>query len=128
MKRVISYLIILVCLVSCIKEKQTGANLVVGNRLPDFAIDMSDGTLVTGKMLSEGISVIVFFTTECPDCRETLPHVQRLYDEYEPHGVRFALVSREDGEASVAEYWSLNGLTMPYSAQSDRKPYFLRDR
>ena len=116
---------IAICLMSCIKEKQTGADLGVGDRVPDFAVEMNDGTVTTGKMLSDGISVIVFFTTGCPDCRETLPHVQRLYDEYEPRGVSFALISREEGVEKVSEYWSSNGFSMPYSAQSDRKIYEL---
>ena len=35
------------------------------------------------------------------------------------------LISREDPFESVSTYWSENNLTMPYSAQSDRKIYEL---
>ena len=131
MNRIQIYLLTAVLsLVSCIKEKQTGADLSVGDRIPDFTVAVSDGTSLTGAQLRDGVSCIVFFTTICPDCRETLPHVQKLYDEYADKGVRFAIISREDGYESVSTYWREQGFTMPYSAQSDRTVYelFARSR
>ena len=125
MKRTISYLIAVLSLFSCIKEKPKGADLDAGDMIPDFTVAVSDGTSLTGAQLRDGVSCIVFFTTICPDCRETLPHVQRLYDEYADKGVRFAIISREDGYESVSTYWMEQGFTMPYSAQSDRTVYEL---
>lgn len=130
MKRTISYLIAVLSLFSCIKEKPKGADLDAGDMIPDFTVAVSDGISLTGAQLRDGVSCIVFFTTICPDCRETLPHVQRLYDEYADKGVRFAIISREDGYESVSMYWMEQGFTMPYSAQSDRTVYelFARSR
>lgn len=116
---------VLLSAVSCIMDKPVGEELAVGDRIPDFTITMNEGTEITGASLCEGISVIMFFTTACPDCRETLPHMQKIYDEYVSKGVRFALVSREEGPESVALYWSEQGFTMPYSAQNDRMVYEL---
>ena len=110
---------------SCIKEKENGADLAVGDSLPEFSVTMNDGTKVGTKQLSAGISCIMFFTTACPDCRETLPHMQRIYDEFAPKGVTFAIISREDGITTVSEYWASEGFTMPFSAQSDRSVYEL---
>lgn len=123
MKRISAFVSFFLCLVSCIRENPSGANLAVGDRVPDFVVTTNDGMTVSGEALREGVSVIVFFTTGCPDCRQTLPEVQKLYDEYLPQGVQFALISREDDEGSVARYWEENGFTMPYSAQNDRKIY-----
>lgn len=125
MKRTISYLIAVLSLFSCIKEKPKGADLDAGDMIPDFTVAVSDGTSLTGAQLRDGVSCIVFFTTICPDCRETLPHVQKLYDEYADKGVRFAIISREDPDESVSTYWMEQGFTMPYSAQSDRTVYEL---
>ena len=110
---------------SCIKEKQTGADLATGDRIPDFAVTMNDGTTVSGAQLREGVCCIVFFTTLCPDCQQTLPHLQRIYDEYLPQGVKLALISREEGAESVQKYWDSKGYTMPFSAQEDRRIYEL---
>lgn len=123
MRRVLGILLMLFTLSSCIKERQTGAELGLGDQVPDFTVIMNNGSQVTGASLREGVSVIVFFTTQCPDCRAALPHIQRLYDEYAGKGVRFTLISREDPQSNISTYWEVNGFTMPYSAQEDRKVY-----
>ena len=125
MKKLFTYLVLLFSLISCIKEKQTGANLGVGDAIPDFSVVMNDNTAVTGSQLSSGVCCIVFFTTLCPDCRQVLPVVQKIYDEYVFNGVRFVLISREEGSDTIAEYWSDQKFTMPYSAQTDRRIYEL---
>ena len=125
MKNLLPYLLSAFCLLSCIKEKQTGADLAIGDPIPDFSAVMNDGSIVTGAGLQEGVSCIVFFTTLCPDCRQTLPHLQRIYEEYAPKGVKFALISREEGAGSIRSHWAENGYTMPYSAQDDRRIYEL---
>ena len=112
-------------LFSCIKDKQTGADLVVGSRIPDFTVLMDDGSTVSGESLRSGVSCIVFFYTGCPDCQKSLPAVQRIYNEYSVHGVSFALISREETDDTISKYWQSNGYTMPYSAQSDRSVYEL---
>lgn len=113
-------------LCSCIDEVEPAEEVVtVGDQLPDFEVTMSDGTVVTGAMLRETPSVVMFFHTACPDCQQTLPRMQRLHDAYASKGVHFALISREDDEASVASYWEKQELTMSYSAQEDRTIYEL---
>lgn len=124
MKKVI-LLLLSIALMSCIKEDPSGHDLKIGDDIPDFTISMSDGSVVSGADLRKGISVIVFFTTACPDCQETLPHVQRLYDEYFNKGVSFTLISREESYDSIVNYWESEGLTMPFSAQEDRAVYEL---
>ena len=107
---------------SCIKENQ-GEELVVRDKLPDFEVVMSDGSVVNDEILSYGVSVVMFFHTSCPDCQQALPRMQQIYDEYASKGVSFALVSREEGAESVDMYFKKKGLKLPYSAQNDRKVY-----
>ena len=114
----------MIALGGCITEEEPTEEVVaVGSTLPDFEVTLNDGSTITGAMLRQTPSVVVFFHTACPDCQQTLPRVQRLYDAYASRGVQFALISREEGEASVAAYWETNGLTMPYAAQEDRTVY-----
>lgn len=96
----------------------------VGQPLPDFAVVMNDGSVITGEMLRRGVAVVVFFDTSCSDCRYLLPQLQPLYDEYSDKA-HFVLISREEDEATISSFWALHSLTMPYSAQSDRKVYDL---
>lgn len=107
----------------CIREEQKGADLEVGNRLPDFEVVMNDGTVVTDDMLEGNVSVIMFFHTSCPDCQQALPRMQQIYDEYASKGIVFALISREETESEVISYWKETGLEMPFSAQKDRAVY-----
>ena len=125
MHKLSTTLLLIFLSLSCIKERQTGSDLAIGDRIPDFSVTMDDGTTVTGAQLREGVSCIVFFTTICPDCQQTLPHVQRIYDEYQPQGVKFALISREESKESIEKYWIEQGYTMSFSGQSDRRVYEL---
>ena len=125
MKKVALLIAMTAMLFSCIKDKQTGNDLVVGSRIPDFTVVMNDGSILSSESLRNGVSCIVFFYTGCPDCQKTLPAVQRMFEEYSVQGVSFALISREETDETISPYWQSNGYTMPYSAQSDRKVYEL---
>ncbi len=110
---------------ACIKEEPAGADLKVGDVVPDFVVVMNNGKLLSNEDLKGNISVIMFFHTSCPDCQQALPIMQKIYDEYKPEGVSFALISREDHKKDIEFYWNKEGLKMPYSAQKDRSVYEL---
>ena len=129
MKGVLFYILAVAALLpcSCINEEQGSTDdvVVVGDMLPDFSVTMNDGSVVTGAQLRETVSVILFFHSSCPDCRQALPRVQRLYDEYLSQGVQFALISRAETSPTIELYWTEQGFSMPYSAQNDRTVYEL---
>ena len=126
MKLRLAYLFTAVLMLfSCIKEKPAGADLVVGDVIPDFEVTMNDGSVVTGQELRKTPSCIVFFHTSCPDCQQALPLIQELYDKYASQGVSFALISREEEDSTVSAYWAEKAFTIPYSAQSTREIYNL---
>lgn len=118
---------VLLSAISCIKDDQYDQEyeLKTGETIPDFAVTMNDGSTVTSAALKEGVAVIMFFHTGCPDCRNTLPSVQRIYEEYSSEGVKFVLISREEEDDSIRRHWDENGYTLPYSAQTDRSVYSL---
>ena len=116
----------LLSVISCIKgDDDKEYELKVGEYLPVFSVTMNDMTEVTSSYLSEGIALVMFFHTDCPDCQGTLPSVQRIYDEFLPEGMKFALISRSQLDGPIKAYWESQGYTMPYSAQPDRKIYSL---
>ena len=129
MKKILGLLAALLCLAGCINEKIEGADLKVGDMIPEFSVVMNDGTSVSNQSLIGNVSFIMFFHTSCPDCQATLPVVKDIYETYTSKDVRFVLISREqqqDDKGSVEgveTYWKRNGFTMPYSAQKDRKLY-----
>ena len=109
----------------CILEKNDGAEVKVGDTLPEFEVVMMDGTVVTGSSLKGNVSVLMFFHTSCPDCQQELPYVQTMYEEYASKGVKFTLISRECSREEIEVYWKENGLNLPYSEQNDRAVYNL---
>lgn len=120
--------ILAITMLSCINDDfpvENGPLLVIGNKIPNFSIEMNDGNIITGENLRKCKSVIVFFHTSCPDCQQTLPIIQRLYDKYKNQEIVFTLISREEEEASIASFWKSKELNMPYSPQTTRKVYEL---
>lgn len=130
MKRIFGVIAVILCLAGCIKENVKGADLKIGDMIPDFEVVMNDGSIMSDDVLKESLSVVMFFHTSCPDCQQVLPEMQRIYDEYTPKGVNIALISREESEESISIFWSEKGLNMPFSAQNTRDIYekFARER
>lgn len=111
-------------LASCIHEDDEWVERVaVGDRLPAFTVTLSDGTRYDST--EPGESVIVFFNTSCTDCQRELPRLDTQYKAGEFAGQRLVCISRAEEEGSVAAYWRANGLTLPYSAQPDRRIFDL---
>ena len=123
MKRMLGVFVSVLSLVGCINEKIEGADLKVGDMIPEFSVVMNDGTAVSDQSLLGNVSFIMFFHTTCPDCQQTLPVVQDIYDTYAQKEVRFALISRDEGSEEIESYWTEQSYNMPYSAQNDRKVY-----
>lgn len=126
----LAYIFGAVSLVSCTMtdeedEIQPSDNIVnVGDALPAFTVLMNDGQSLSSSQLRGKPSLIVFFSTSCPDCQRELP---LLNARYLAHGMdtTFVAISREEGWESVSSYWQQQGLSLPVSAQSDRTVYSL---
>lgn len=125
MKRIFIIFCSLLAVAGCVKDNPKGADLKVGDSLPEFEVMMNDGTSVSSEDMMGGVSVVMFFHTSCPDCRQALPVMQSVYDFFAPSGVSFAFVSREEGSDEISAYWKENGLSMPFSAQKTRDVYEL---
>ena len=130
MRRISVVLAVMMCLAGCINEKIEGADLKVGDMIPDFEVVMDDGSVISDDILKESVSVVMFFHTSCPDCQQVLPEMQKIYDKYASQGVNIALISREESEMSINAFWEKKCFNMPYSAQNNREVYlkFARER
>ncbi len=114
----------------CVGEKEVPEwYLRPGDALPAFEVATIDGKRVSSADSYEAEMVIVFFNTDCPDCRRELPEIQKRYDENQmlPESDRdiYICIAREEGEADIVNYWEANHLTLPVSPQPDRRIYSL---
>ena len=116
MKRWLAIILIVCAAAGCIKEQPAGYDIRIGDPLPVFEVEMNDGSAVNDVLLRGNASIVMFFHTTCPDCQQTLPIMQRIYDEYLHKGVKTVLISREESSDDISDYWNENGLNMPYSA------------
>ena len=89
----------------------------VGDRVPAFSVETvlaDDSTAMFSTAQLTGETVIVLF---------------RMNDYYLQHRhekvFQMVAISREEGAESVAAYWKEQGLSIPYSAQTDRRIYNL---
>jgi peroxiredoxin len=130
MRRISGVIVAILVMAGCINEKIEGADLKVGDRLPDFEVVMNNGSVISDDVLKETVSVVMFFHTSCPDCQQALPEMQKIYDEYASDNVNIVLISREENRGSINSFWEENGFNMPYSAQDNRDVYqkFARER
>lgn len=117
---------------ACIDEadpqgaSQQGTRIQVGDTLPQFEVALHGGGTLSRDSLLGGCSVVVFFNTECPDCRRELPRIDSLYVAMRADtDFRLVCIAREDGAASVGRYWQQQGFQMPVSPQNDRAVFHL---
>ena len=109
-------------LTACVSENgQPEFVLQKGDKLPAFAVAMSDGTTVSDRSLRGDSALIVFFDSKCPDCVRELPLVQEYADAH-PR-VKVVCIARED--TAPEQLWRELELSLPYSPQADRRVYNL---
>lgn len=128
-KFIFTALVTLACVFQgCIndKEEPEGPSLAVRDSLPAFSVVMNDGTVISNTSLRGKVAVIVFFNTGCPDCREELPVIEKLWLKYEDdENVAIVPIAREEGYDEILGYWRENNFTMPFSPQDNREVYSL---
>lgn len=131
-KRISCWLSTLLCLwmallSSCVTEDQpNNEGVEVGDPLPSFSVTLNDGRKVTTKSLCGKKVLIELFNTSCPDCQESLPMINTLYNSMkDQEDVEIFAIARDELATAIALYWEDNDFTLPYSPQPDRKVYEL---
>lgn len=130
MKSLIIHLLLVFSLMtSCVSDNDPEPETLIhpGDLLPQFSITMSDGTTVSTTNLAGRPSLICFFNTECPDCRQELPEVNKAYEYCRDNGIdaTFLCISRAEEDRDITAYWLKNGLSLPYSPQTTTSVYNL---
>lgn len=112
---------------ACVTDDDPVNNgVAVGDTLPQFSVALNDGTILSSASLHGKTSVIEFFNTGCPDCRESLPILQEVWLRYEGNpAVVVAAIAREETRTDIENYWRQENLTIPFSSQGDRTVYNL---
>ena len=121
----LSVFVLLTLLCGCVNDEEEPVwSLQPGDWCPEIEIAMNDGSTLTRPMLAGKRTLIVLFSTSCPDCQRELPIIQQAYDRLAGNtDAEIVCISRSEPAASIEEFWHSHGLTLPYSAQTDDRVY-----
>jgi thiol-disulfide isomerase/thioredoxin len=93
------------------------AGVTHGKTAPGFTLNKLDGTPVTvGK--PGKITVLNFWTTWCPPCREEMPELEKFSQKYRGN-VLFAAINLQEPPGKVRAYLDQNGFSMPVLLDED---------
>ena len=73
-----------------------GAMPPIGQKAPDFTLRTNAGKNQKLSELRGQVVMINFWATWCPPCREEMPHLNRLYDQYRKTGFVLLGVNVDD--------------------------------
>jgi thiol-disulfide isomerase/thioredoxin len=90
------------------------ASAADARRIPNFELKDLTGHAQKMAALRGSIAVVSFWATWCAPCREELPRLSRLAQDYNASGVRFIAISIDEPKdrAKVAPYIAQQKLTM----------------
>jgi thiol-disulfide isomerase/thioredoxin len=87
--------------------------------LQDFRLPDLDGAKRTLGELEGTFVFLNFWATWCPPCREEMPSMQRLYEQYGGRGLEILAVSSMEDPRTVSDFVAENGYTFPILLDED---------
>ena len=112
----------------CIKdEKYTHENTTfvnVGDIAPDFMVELLNGDKTTLSSLHGQIVMLIFFSTECPDCQNQFMEIQRLITEKTP-SFKILAISRGESVEATEKFCLKYGILFDVGTDTDRSIYNL---
>jgi len=84
-----------------------------GFSAPDFTLDLLGGGQITLSDLRGQAVMINIWASWCPPCREEMPAIQKVYEDYQDQGLIVLAVNatNQDSEAAAAAFVDEFGLT-----------------
>lgn len=108
-------------------EDEVAATTLIhaGDVAPDFTVDMLDGSCVTLSALQGKPTLLIFWATWCPPCREELSHLQEGVIDIYGEAINVLPVSRGEKREVVEEYITKMGYTFAVGLDGEQKAYNL---
>ena len=105
-------LIILTCVLlvtGC--SEPSGAR--VGEPAPDFKLQNLDGQYISLSDLRGKPVLINFWATWCPPCRDEMPYLQKIYEEWSGKGLVVLAIDIGESHSKVKEFLKTHNLSLP---------------
>ena len=106
-------------------EDEVAATTLIhaGDVAPDFSVEMLDGSNVTLSAFQGKPTLLIFWATWCPPCREELAHLQEGVIDVYGKAINVLPVSRGEKRGVVEEYISKMGYTFAVGLDGEQKAY-----
>ncbi len=98
----------LLFLSQCGKEKKSPVGLA-----PDFTLKTLDGQEITLSQLKGKVVLLDFWATWCGPCRESIPHLIQLYNDYREKGLELIGVDVDKGDVETVRRF-VKSMDIPY--------------
>lgn len=96
--------------------------LSVGSEVPDISINDSEGkTVVLSKLKSEK-TLLIFYSSNCPHCKEMLPKLSKLYDSQDEKAVEILAISLDEKREDWLDFLGENNFN--WINVSDQQGWF----
>jgi len=96
------------------EQSATGVGVAPGQTPPEFVLPDLDGNDVSLADYKGKVVVLDLWATWCPPCRQEIPFLVSLYEEYKDQGLVVVCVGLDQGGASViAPFVEQNEVTYP---------------
>ena len=94
-----------------------------GDKAPDFAVEMLDGSKVTLSDLQGKPVLLIFWATWCPPCRAELAHLQEGVIDHFGDKITVLPISRGEKREVVEAFLNKMGYTFRVGLDGDQKIY-----
>jgi peroxiredoxin len=95
-------------------------NTGVGTVLPDFTVELLDGTHLRLSDLRGSVVLVDFWATVCPPCVEEMPTLQRLYKEAANSGFTILGISLDSDVDAARAFLAEHEIAWPSACSGDR--------
>jgi peroxiredoxin/outer membrane lipoprotein-sorting protein len=90
--------------VTSIKPLQARATSQIGSEAPDFTLSDALGRQVHLQDLRGKVVIVDFWATWCPPCREQMPHLQQIHQQFSDKGVVVLGLDVGEDATSVSQF------------------------
>ena len=103
----------------CSSDSEQGVNL--GNLAPDFHLEDLDGQAVSLEDLRGSPVLINFWGTWCPPCRDEMPYIQEVHEEWSDKGLMILAVHLGSDLSEVKDFTQEYNLTFTILLDAERE-------
>jgi peroxiredoxin len=119
MKKLLNVWLSLSLLVLLLLSGCASSGNAVGDEATDFKLQNLEGQSVSLSELRGKPVMLNFWATWCGPCRNEMPYLQQIYDEWQDKGLVLLEINMSESSSTVQQFLTNNGYTFPVYIDTD---------